>query len=72
MRALDSADAKSAMIWIIGEYGEKIENSIDLITTFADTFHEEGDMVQQAILTASVKIYLKMEGEAEDMIVEIL
>lgn len=72
LRALDNSDAKASMIWIVGEYGERIDNSVDLMTTFAENFSEETDQVQQAILTASVKIYLKLEGEAEDMIVQIL
>lgn len=31
LRALDSSDAKASMIWIIGEYGDRIDNSIELI-----------------------------------------
>lgn len=31
LRALDASDAKSSMIWIIGEYGHRIDNSIELI-----------------------------------------
>lgn len=31
LRALDSSDAKAAMIWIVGEYGDWIDNSIELI-----------------------------------------
>jgi hypothetical protein len=25
---LDNADARAAMVWIIGEYGQRIENSV--------------------------------------------
>ena len=60
------------MIWIIGEYGDRIDNSIELILQFADNFHDESEQVQFAILTAAVKIYLKLEGAAEDMIMTIL
>jgi len=46
------------MIWIIGEYGERIDNAVDLMTQFSENFKEEARQVQMAILTASVKLYL--------------
>lgn len=60
------------MIWIIGEYADKISNSVLLIESFAENFSEEANIVQHAILTAAVKIYLKLEDEAEEMIAGIL
>ena len=60
------------MIWIIGEYGERIDNAVELLESFSDNFLEEASEVQSAILNASVKVYLKLEGEAEDMIVRLL
>ena len=60
------------MIWIIGQYCELIDNSIPLMTDFAENFKEESKNVQLAILNASVKIYLKLEGEAEDLITQVL
>jgi hypothetical protein len=33
------------MIWIIGEYGERIDNSIDLMTHFSENFKEESKKV---------------------------
>jgi len=73
LKALNFADERAAMIWIIGEYADKnITNSVPLIESFAENFKEEATVVQQAILTAAVKIYLKLEGEAEEMIVDIL
>ena len=43
LRALDASDAKSSMIWIIGEYGHWIDNSIELILQFAENFHDENE-----------------------------
>lgn len=60
------------MIWIIGQYGDLIDNSIALMTDFAENFKDESKNVQLAILNASVKIYLKLEGEAEDLITQVL
>ncbi len=72
LKALDNAEARASMIWIIGQYCELIDNSIPLMTDFAENFKEESKNVQLAILNASVKIYLKLEGEAEDLITQVL
>ena len=60
------------MIWIIGNYCELIDNSVALISDFADNFKDEAKNVQLAILNAAVKLYLKLEGEAEDLITQVL
>ena len=60
------------MVWIIGQYGELIENSVALMTDFAENFKDEAKNVQLSILGASVKLYLKLEAEAEDLITNVL
>jgi AP-1 complex subunit beta-1 len=60
------------MIWIIGEYGERIDNSLDLMTNFSENFKDENRKVQLAILTASVKLYLKMSDAAEELVMQVL
>lgn len=60
------------MIWIIGQYGDLIENSVLLLTDFAENFKDEAKNVQLAILNSSVKLYLKLEGDAEDLITQVL
>lgn len=45
LRALDNSDSKSSMIWIVGEYGDRIDNSVDLLNSFAENFHEESESV---------------------------
>lgn len=72
LKALNFADERAAMIWIVGEYADKISNSVMLIESFAENFKEEAVVVQHAILTAAVKIYLKLGEEGEEMIVDIL
>ena len=42
------------------------------MTDFAKNFKDESKNVKLAILNASVKIYLKLEGEAEDLITSVL
>jgi hypothetical protein len=35
------------MIWIIGEYAERIDNADELLETFLETFPEETSMVRE-------------------------
>jgi vesicle coat complex subunit len=72
LKALDSADARASIVWIIGEYCDSIDNSIGLLYTFAENFKEEPPEVQLSILTASVKVYLKLEAEAEELVTTVL
>jgi AP-1 complex subunit beta-1 len=43
---LDEPEAKASMIWIIGEYAERIDNADELLETFLVDFHEESVVVQ--------------------------
>ena len=72
LRSLDNVDARASMVWIIGEYGQRIDNSVQLITHFSESFKDEPKGVQMAILTAAVKLYLKLEDEAEDLVTQVL
>ena len=38
---LDEPEAKASMVWIIGEYAERIDNADELLDTFLDSFDEE-------------------------------
>lgn len=41
LNVLDEPEAKAAMIWIVGQYANRIENSDELLEDFAFTFKEE-------------------------------
>ena len=56
---LDEPEAKASMVWIIGEYAERIDNAEELLEAFLDTFLEEASEVQLQLLTATVKLFLK-------------
>mmetsp|Transcript_43715 Transcript_43715/g.52861 ORF Transcript_43715/g.52861 Transcript_43715/m.52861 type:complete len:831 (-) Transcript_43715:12-2504(-) len=60
---LDEPEAKASMIWIIGEYAERIDNADELLETFLETFLEENTAVQLQLLTATVKLFLKRPNE---------
>lgn len=69
---LDEPEAKASLIWIIGEYANKIENADDLLTLFVDSFTEEAYPVQLQTLTAVVKLFLKKPDSSQGIVQRIL
>ncbi|KAF0981045.1 hypothetical protein FDP41_012833 [Naegleria fowleri] len=69
---LDEPEAKAAMIWIIGEYSNKIENADELLQIFIDTFHDETAQVQLQALTAVMKLFLRRPNDTRDLIKKVL
>ena len=57
--SLDEPEARAAMVWIIGEYAERIDNADELLESFLDGFNDEATQVQLQLLTAIVKLFLK-------------
>lgn len=66
------AEPKAAIVWIIGEYADKITNADKLLQEFVETFLEEEDSVKLQILTACVKLYVKKPDDAEELIQQVL
>mmetsp|Transcript_14904 Transcript_14904/g.14485 ORF Transcript_14904/g.14485 Transcript_14904/m.14485 type:complete len:252 (+) Transcript_14904:256-1011(+) len=65
-------ESKAAIIWIIGEYSEKIEKAEDILNECIDTFLEEPVKVQLQLLTSSVKLYLKKPDLGDPVIKRVL
>jgi hypothetical protein len=72
LEELDEPDARASLIWIIGEYAEKIENADELLGTFLDAFKEESYAVQLQTLTAIVKLFLKKPDESQEIVQRVL
>lgn len=47
---LDEPNARGSLIWIVGEYAEKISNAGDILAGFVDGFNEEFTQVSNALL----------------------
>jgi vesicle coat complex subunit len=45
LEELDEPEAKTSLIWIIGEYADKIDNADELLGIFVDSFTEESYQV---------------------------
>ncbi|XP_022157680.1 beta-adaptin-like protein B [Momordica charantia] len=67
---LDEPEAKASMIWIIGEYAERIDNADELLESFLETFPEEPAQVQLQLLTATVKLFLKKPTEGPQQMIQ--
>ncbi|THH12750.1 hypothetical protein EW146_g7401 [Bondarzewia mesenterica] len=55
---LDEPEAKAAMIWIIGQFANRIDNADELMDDLTYTFLEEPVEVQLALITAAVKLFI--------------
>ncbi|KAL0952772.1 hypothetical protein HGRIS_007000 [Hohenbuehelia grisea] len=69
---LDEPEAKASLIWIIGEYADKIDNADELLGIFVDTFTEESYPVQLQTLTAVVKLFLKKPDSSQGVVQRVL
>jgi len=69
---LDEPEAKASMIWIIGEYAERIVDADDRLEHFIESFQEENSMVQLQLLTATVKLFLKKPDKAKKIVQKVL
>lgn len=72
LEELDEPEAKASMVWIIGEYAERIDNADELLESFLETFHDETAQVQLQLLTATVKLFLKNPDTTQDMVQRVL
>ena len=70
--SLDEPEARASMIWIIGEYAERIDNADELLHSFLDGFQDENSQVQLQLLTAIVKLFLKKPAETQDLVQNVL
>ncbi|KWU41053.1 Adaptor protein complex beta subunit [Rhodotorula sp. JG-1b] len=69
---LDEPEAKASLIWILGEYADKIENADELIGTFLDNYADEPVQVQLQTLTAVVKLFLHRPEQAQALVQRVL
>nr|XP_022344232.1 AP-1 complex subunit beta-1-like [Crassostrea virginica]XP_022344233.1 AP-1 complex subunit beta-1-like [Crassostrea virginica] len=69
---LDEPEARASMIWIIGEYAERIDNADELLESFLEGFQDENTQVQLQLLTAIVKLFLKRPTDTQDLVQQVL
>jgi AP-1 complex subunit beta-1 len=72
LESLDEPEAKASMIWIIGEYAERIDNADELLEQFLESFPEETAAVQLQLMTATVKLFLKKPVEKPQQLIQLV
>jgi AP-2 complex subunit beta-1 len=70
--SLDEPEAKAAMIWVIGQYADRIDNSDQLLDDFLYSFADEPVEVQLALLTATVKLFIQRPTKGQDLVPKVL
>ncbi len=60
------------MIWILGEYCDRIDNVDELLGSFLENFHDENSQVQLQLLTSTVKLFLKRPSDTSDLVQNVL
>uniref|UniRef100_L2GE79 AP complex subunit beta n=1 Tax=Colletotrichum fructicola (strain Nara gc5) TaxID=1213859 RepID=L2GE79_COLFN len=70
--SLDEPEAKAAMVWVIGQYADRIENSDALLEDFLYSFAEEPVEVQLALLTATVKLFIQRPTKGAELVPKVL
>jgi vesicle coat complex subunit len=68
---LDEPEARASMIWIIGEYAERIDNADELLESFLEGFADENSQVQLQLLTAIVKLFLKRPSDTQELVQQV-
>ena len=69
---LDEPEAKAAIIWIIGQYADRIDHSDELLKDYLSTFHDEPIEVQLTLLTATVKLFILRPTKASALVPQVL
>ncbi|KAJ2732124.1 hypothetical protein IW152_004046 [Coemansia sp. BCRC 34962] len=70
--SLDEPEARAAMIWIIGQYADRIDNSDVVLGTFLESFLDDTSEVQLALLTAIVKLFIMRPTAGQDLVPKVL
>ncbi|KZT59785.1 vesicle-mediated transport-related protein [Calocera cornea HHB12733] len=68
----EDPESKAAIIWILGQYADRIDNSHELLDDLAYTFLEETKEVQFALLTAVVKLFIRKPQDAQGLVAKVL
>ena len=69
---LDEPSARGSLVWIVGEYGDKINNADEILAGFVEGFMEEFTQTQLQILTSVVKYFLKKPEKCQSLVQKVL
>lgn len=68
IKSIDEPDSKAALLWIVGEYIDNIDEAETILRIFLDNFKEETSQVQLQLLTTCIKFALISPAEGKPII----
>lgn len=73
LRKVEDSDARSALVWIIGEHGQDIVEAPYLLEPIIDSYDEErSSHLKLQTLTAAMKLFFKRPPEIQHMLGRLL
>jgi vesicle coat complex subunit len=72
MKTISSSEGKTALVWILGEYGEEIQESPYILEELISGWDEENSPVKLQLLTTSVKLFFKRTSEMKENLMSAL
>jgi len=66
-KKINLPESKSALLFIVGEYADKINSSVEILNIFAVNFHNENEKVKAQILNAAIKNFVVKPNSSEDI-----
>lgn len=70
--SLHESQAKVSMIWILGHFCDQVEGTADGLHDYAVSFLDESSDVQLALLTATVKLFLRKPKSGGEFVQQML
>lgn len=68
LKHVEEPEGKISVIWMIGEYGDVIDDAPYMLEKFVDPFPQESATVQTEILTAALKLFFKRPPEVYNLL----
>ena len=56
---VEDEEGKAAFVWMLGEFCDFVENGLSTVKKYLDSFLDQENSVQMALLTAVVKLFLR-------------
>lgn len=71
-KRINLPESKSALLYILGEYADKIKTSVEIINWFSGNFQNENEKVKAQILNAAIKNFVLKPNVSEELTKYIL
>lgn len=66
-KKINLPESKSALLFIVGEFADKINSSLEILNIFAVNFQNENEKVKAQILNAAIKNFVIKPNNSEDI-----